>query len=269
MNPLYILSRILILSLVLLTWSCKDDSQQTSNTTPSPQAAQDYRIVNRIAHDAKAFTQGLEYHEGIIYESTGQYGSSWISTYDLGTLEYEKKAILNKKYFGEGMTLYDGKIYQLTYKAGKMMVYDAETYAVLDEYDYSESFAEGWGLSNNGEQLIISDGTSTIYFMDPSDYSIAQKINVKKGNQGVRRLNELEYVDGSIYANIWQTNTIVKINPNTGDILQEYDLSSLYKMINHGQDMDVLNGIAYNSTKETFYVTGKYWPYLFEIKLLK
>ena len=225
-----------------------------------------YEIINSYPHDPTAFTQGLIYADGALYEGTGRYGQSSLRQVDLETGIVQTYSTIPEQYFGEGITIFDDKIYQLTWQNQTGFIYDQDGFELLDTFSYP---TEGWGLTHNGEDLIMSDGTNNLYFLDPDTLEIIDQVAVfhDKGNPVVR-LNELEYIDGSVYANIWQTNHIVQINPETGQVIAWIDLTNLLSPESLTQPVDVLNGIAYDAENSRLFVTGKLWPTLFEIELV-
>ena len=231
-----------------------------------------YKIVNTYPHDGNAYTQGLEYHKGFLYETTGQNGQSSLRKVYLKTGEVLKKIELEKKYFGEGMTIINNKIYFLTWKANKGFVYNLNTFELESEFSYNRS-KEGWGLTHSETELIKSDGTSKIWFLDPSSQKEKRYIQAYTNKQSISQLNELEFIDGKIYANYWQKPLIAIINPNNGIVEGIANLSGLVKEIEKTQklikDNDVLNGIAYDKETNRLFVTGKNWKKLYEIELTK
>lgn len=236
-----------------------------------PYQAYDYKIINTYPHDGNAYTQGLEYHNGFLYESTGQRGRSSIRKVELKTGKVLQKIDVNEKYFGEGMTIVNNKIYFLTWQSRKGFVYDLETFKQEKEFPYSRS-KEGWGLTHSDTELIKSDGTHRIWFLDPTTQKEKRFIQVYNQNQRIPKLNELEFVNGKIYANYWQKPLIAIINPNSGIVEGIVNLSGLIKEMGKTQRLDeddVLNGIAYDSENNRLFVTGKNWSRLFEIELIK
>lgn len=227
----------------------------------------EYEIVNTFPHDPKAFLQGLVWEDGIWYEGTGLYGESTLRRVDAATGEVLQKVDLDASLFGEGITIFDGKIYQLTWKAQRGFIYDKESFELIEEFTYP---TEGWGITHDGEQLIMSDGTPTIYFWDPATLEATRTITVTDNGRPVRNLNELEYINGLIYANVWQTPRIVIINPESGEVEGEIILErdELLTPDDFNLPVDVLNGIAYDADGERLFVTGKLWPKIFEIKLV-
>jgi glutamine cyclotransferase len=241
-----------------------------SPTVPAPAATAavpvyTYQVVDSYPHDPNAFTQGLVYVDGVLFEGTGRYGQSSLREVDLETGQVQRQIELPEQFFGEGITLLDDRIFQLTWQSQQGFVYDAETFQQLATFTYP---TEGWGLTHDGTRLLMSDGTSTLYFLDPQSLQETGRVSVRYGNQPVLRLNELEYIDGEVYANIWQTNTIVRIDPQTGQVVGVIDLTGLLSPADITQPIDVLNGIAYDAANDRLFVTGKLWPKLFEIDLL-
>ena len=228
-----------------------------------------YQIISVFPHTTTHFTQGLEFHNNILYEGTGQEGTSAIFQIDLKSGKSLKEIKLENQYFGEGITILNDKIYELTYKNQIGFVYDLTTFKLLNTWKYKSK--EGWGLTNDGHSLIMSDGTENIYFINPDTYQEERRIQVCNEYNVVKNLNELEYIKGEIWANIWTTDNLVIIDPKTGKITGEIDLSGLSGTIlqNQREQIDVLNGIAWNPVTDKIYVTGKLWPKVFEIKLLK
>ena len=233
-----------------------------------------FRQIHVYPRANDAFTQGLYYEKGILYESTGNpnHGvrndkpdQSWIRKINLKTGQIDRQ-VLEKKYFAEGLTIFNNRIYQLTWENNVIFVYDRELNRI-DRFDYA---GEGWGITSDGEYLIISNGSDLLRFLDPDTMDEKKIIAVKNGNRGVPNLNELEYVDGKIYANVWQRDIIVEIDPESGQVTGEIDLSKLWPVDQREHNLGaVFNGIAYNPETGHFYVTGKYCPNVFEIKLIR
>lgn len=237
-------------------------SQGNSEPRKSSSVTIPYKVVKVYPHDAKAFCQGLVYDGETLYESTGIYGQSTLRQVDLETGRVEKKRSLNRRLFGEGLALVDDKLYQLTWKSGVGIVYDAKTLSFIEQFSYR---GEGWGLAYDGKHLILSDGSYRLRFLDPKTFEVVKTVAVKDGRRPIIRLNELEYIDGKLYANILFSDKIVVINPSTGKVTGWLDLAG----INNkplGPD-DVLNGIAYDKKSKRLLVTGKNWPNLFAITL--
>jgi glutamine cyclotransferase len=220
-----------------------------------------YRIVNTFPHDPYAFTQGLIYENGYLYESTGLRGRSSLRKVDLHSGSVIQHQQLVQQYFGEGITILGNKIYQLTWQSNTGFVYDKKSFLIIDEFYYATT---GWGLTTDGTYLIMSDGSSTLYFLDPTTYEIVKQIVVKDENGAVSSLNELEYIKGEIFANVLPTDRIVRIDPGSGQVTGWIDLKGLMRQ----KGADVLNGIAYDHERDRLFVTGKLWPNLFEIELI-
>ena len=227
-----------------------------------------YKILNEYPHDPGAFTQGFEYFNGFLYESTGERGSSSLRKVELETGKVVRKIDLDKKYFAEGMTIYNGKIYQLTWQQRKGFVYDLEKFELEKTFDYKQS-KEGWGLTNDGDQLIKTDGTERMWFLDTETLEELRFIETYTNKRKAEKLNELEYVNGKIYANIWQQNSILIVNPKNGAIEGIANLKGLQEKAGQKGDDNVLNGIAYDKENDRLFVTGKRWPKVFEIELVK
>lgn len=229
-----------------------------------------YTVAARYPHDPTAYTQGLQWSDGRLYEGTGFWEASDLRLVDLETGSVLMRRVLNEPnatdpMFGEGITLLDGRIYQLTWKSQVAFVYDAETFEPIEQFSYE---TEGWGLTTDGAVLYMSDGSSRIAVRDPASFEVVRTIDVEDGGAPVALLNELEYIDGSIWANVYQTNRIARIDPATGAVQEWLDLSALAtEVAQQGQSIDVLNGIAWKADTETLLVTGKWWPTLFELKL--
>ncbi len=249
-----------------------NNSNLNKSATSAPVAMYDYEIVKTYPHDPKAFTQGLEFHDGVLYEGTGGDGEnndpffSSLRKVDYATGKVLQKYDLAREYFGEGITILGDKIYQLTWQEMTAFEYDLKDFKLLRELRYT---GEGWGLTNDGTNLIMSDGTHVIRFVNPQDFKTVRTIVVNdERGKPVMQLNELEYVKGEIWANIWQTGWIVRIDPATGKLLGRVDMNKLSDEVQaKNPHADVLNGIAYDPTGDRLFVTGKLWPSLFEIKV--
>ncbi|HEV2705856.1 MAG TPA: glutaminyl-peptide cyclotransferase [Pyrinomonadaceae bacterium] len=225
-----------------------------------------YEVVNTWPHDSKSFTQGLVFHDGAFLESAGQYGKSSLRRVELKTGKVLQETPVPPQFFAEGMTLFRGKIYQLTWEHHRGFIYDPVSFQKLGEFPYD---GDGWGLTHDGESLILSDGTSQLRFIDPETFKVRRTINVVYRGQPVRQLNELEYVKGEIYANIWHEERIARIDPQTGKVLGWIDLTGIISRSELSDDEAVLNGIAYDEATGRLFVTGKLWPKIFEIRLKK
>ena len=238
----------------------------------APCSAQDkaqtygYRVVHVYPHDPSAFTQGLIYLDGYLYESTGLNGHSSLRKVDPQTGRVLQKSDLPSQYFGEGLTNWKDALIQLSWKAQTGCVYDRRTFRLLRTFHYT---GEGWGLTQDGAHLIMSDGSSELRFLDPQTFETMKSITVSEGEVEVHDLNELEYINGRIYANVWQTDLIAVISPVKGNVLAWIDLSGLRPASTRGNSNAVLNGIAYDATHNRIFLTGKLWPKLFEIQLVR
>jgi len=247
---------------------------EESNVTVTivPKKAPDqysFSVVNSFPHDEGAYTQGLEYHDGILYESTGEYGHSSLRKVELETGKVLKSVSLPQKQFGEGLTIVDNHIIQLTWREGIGLVYDKNSFEKIKEFSYQAS-KEGWGLCYDGEKLIKSDGTNRLYFLDKNTYAeTGNFIDVYNNNGPVDQLNELEYIDGKIFANVYLTDKIIIIDPANGQVVGELNMIGLLPQKDQKRDTDVLNGIAYDKQNQRIFVTGKKWNTLFEIKMLE
>lgn len=236
----------------------------------SPKAPEQlsFSVVKTFPHDTSAYTQGLEYHDGIFYESTGEWGESSLRKVSVNDGKVLKKIDFPKEIFGEGLAvLPNNKIVMLTWRNGKGFVYDKNTFEKLSEFPFQAS-KEGWGLCFDGNRLIKSDGTNRLYFLNKESYAEEGYIEVYNDKGAVDQLNELEYIDGLIYANVYQQDIIVVIDPKTGEVLRELNLIGLLPQKDHYDNTDVLNGIAYDAQGKRLFVTGKKWDSLFEIKIL-
>jgi glutamine cyclotransferase len=253
------------------------DTPANDNTGNTPNIAEPpalkFTIVKDYPHDTLSFTQGLVVYDGKMYEGTGgspEYSTykSWVGTVDITTGKNIQKVPLDTIYFGEGITILKDKIYQLTWKGHKGFIYDAKSLKKLGEFPLK---TEGWGITNDGTNLIVSDGSSNLYFLDPNTFNTAKIVSVIDNNGGVSDINELEYINGFIFANKWETNYIYKINPSNGQVAAKADFTGVIERYAKGFDAEtkgdaVLNGIAYDSVNKKTYITGKLWPKLFEVK---
>lgn len=267
------IKRIALLSLCigLITSGCNthgdnpaDNTNSNSAATDNHPAAMAYTITNTYPHNPQSFTEGLEWHDSVLYEGTGLEKHSRMAVVSLKTGMDLKSVKLEDQYFGEGITVLNGKIYELTWQSGKAFVYDAKTFKKLKEFTYE---GEGWGMTNNGKEIIMSNGSSKIVYRNPETFVITKTIDVTSDTGEVKYINELELVDGFIYANIWETKFIIKINPESGKVVAVADFAGLQEQYGiNPQQVDVLNGIAYDSIGKRFFITGKYWPKVFEVK---
>src|ERR1043165_2664694 len=264
---------ILIFALSLASLQCNAGANSGSSTNKAAENTNantaapvkyGYEIVHIYPHDPGAFTQGLVFINGKLFEGPGQEGPSSLREVDLETGHVLKKVDVPEPYFAEGIALLNNKIYQLTWQHQIGFIYNADTFEQVGKFNYT---GEGWGLTTDGHSLILSDGSNRIRFLDPDSFQVTKTIAVLDGNLPVKKLNDLEYVNGEIYANIWHDNRIVTIDPQTGHINGWIDLTGLLPPGDVQDEEAVLNGIAYDQTGNRLFVTGKLWPRLFEIKL--
>lgn len=257
-QSIVVLSTLLLATVIAIVVVGMDLS---SSSSPIPTYT--YKVVAAYPHDPNAFTEGLVYYNGSLYESTGLYGQSSLRQVDLETGAVQNIIYLNSSLFGEGCTIINNEIIQLTWQSHVGFVYTMN-FTLLREFTYP---TEGWGLTNNGSCLIMSDGTSTIYYLDPTTFAIIGEIHVHDNQDQVTELNGLDYINGTIFANVWLTNRIAMISPQTGQVVGWIDLTGLLPQ-NESQNANVLNGIAYDSANNRLFVTGKLWPLLFQIQLV-
>jgi len=227
------------------------------------------KIQNNSPHLESSFTQGLAFDSGILYEGTGdpnQTGATLIAEVDIESGQIKRNIGLAAPYFGEGITIFGEDLYQLTWKNQKCLVYDKKTFASKKEFTYT---GEGWGLCNDGKNLIMSDGSQRLYFRDPKTFQLIKTIEVYSDQGPINYLNELEYIEGLVYANIWMSNSIAVIDPLSGKTMAIINADELVSLQKQGLNGNVLNGIAYNSTNKKLYLTGKYWSKLFEVQISK
>ena len=239
-------------------------SQSRPSVRPAGTPEYTYNVVNIFPHDRNAFTQGLEYHEGSLYEGTGLNGRSTLRKVSLKDGTVERQVPLDGQYFGEGITVLGGEIFQLTWQNGMGFVYGLDDFRLRRRFTYR---GEGWGLANNGREIFMSDGTAQIRVLDPGSMTERRRIDVRDEGNSVPYLNELEYINGEIWANVWQSDRIARISPETGRVTGWIDLKGLLSPL-FASSVDVLNGIAYDETQKRIFVTGKLWPNLFEIRVL-
>lgn len=224
-----------------------------------------YTIINTYPHDKGSFTEGLEFHNDTLYESTGQHGTSYLRKYDYKTGKIFQQIDLDSMYFGEGITFIKGKLFQLTWQEKTGFIYDAKTLKLEKTFTYEKDI-EGWGMTNDGTHIYQTDKTEKIWKMDPATQKMVDYVNVYAGSSKIKAINELEWINGKIYTNVWQKDAIAVVNPNNGAVEGILDLSGLRKLIKATPD-DVLNGIAYNPKTKTIFVTGKNWDKMFEISV--
>ena len=259
-----------LLCLGILLFSCNDNHSNNNSTSGNDVVSTpniSYTIVSTFPHDTSSYTQGLIWQNGTLYEGTGLENHSELMKVDLKTGKATQAISIDPNFFGEGITILHDTLYQLTWQDQKVLVYDSKTFKKIKEFTWEH---EGWGITHNGNELIVSTGESNIYFVDPQTFKIKRIISVTDNNGPVGNLNELEYADGALYANKYLTDYIYKIDPSNGHVSGVLNMSGL--LAKAGQVVDtesgyVLNGIAYDSAKKSFYITGKKWPSLFEMKL--
>jgi len=265
--------RVFLLGLLALlgtvgVYSCSSSPKPTDylssvdSTTSYEIPVYTYKVINAYPHDRNAFTQGLAFENGFLYEGTGLHGRSTLRRVELETGHILQMREIPAQFFGEGITLYENKIIQLTWQSNVGFVYDKDSFELLQEFNYPN---EGWGITYDGTRLIMSDGTATLHFLDPETFDEIGQIEVCDNDSPVTRLNELEYVQGEIYANVWQVDCIARISPNTGRVIGWIDLDGLLSLQDRSVPVDVLNGIAYDQKDDRLFVTGKFWPRVFEI----
>lgn len=227
-----------------------------------------YKIIDVFPHDPEAFTQGLVWEDGFLYEGTGLYGDSSLRKVELETGKILQLYQLSDDFFGEGITIFKERIYQLTWKEQIGFIYDADSFQLLETFSYSH---EGWGITHDEKYLIISDGSPVLHFVDPLTFQEVKQVKVHDRQTPVYRINELEYIKGKIFANIWQTDLIAIISPESGEVFAWADLSDILENVNIkiNQPIDVLNGIAYDSLNDRLFVTGKWWPVIFQIEIIE
>lgn len=224
-----------------------------------------FNVVKTYPHDVTSYTQGLYWHEGYMWEGTGEYGNSKLRQIKLESGEVVKEIELEERYFGEGIALLDGLIYQLTWREGEAFAYDASTFERVRSFKYA---GEGWGLATDGAKLYMSDGSNRVRVLDPETFRVLSSFEVMEGRRPVAMLNEMEWIDGKIWANVYQSDEIVIIDPATGRLTGRIDLRGLLSMLERTPYTDVLNGIAYDAKGHRIFVTGKRWPKIYEIELV-
>jgi glutaminyl-peptide cyclotransferase len=236
----------------------------TDVATP-PRVVKDYEIVAAYPHDTRAYTQGLFWHDGYLYEGTGRYGTSWLRKVDPQSGEVLQETSLPTNFFGEGIVLFGDRVFQLTWLSKRGFIYDLETFERVGEFTYE---TEGWGLTSDGTHLILSDGSDTLHFLDPSDQRVAHTVQVRHQGEPVDALNELEHIGDLVYANVWHSDFIYRIDAATGVVVDRLDFSDLLGADERPRDTEaVLNGIAYNPRSGHLFLTGKQWPKVFEVRL--
>lgn len=264
-----LVKKYMVLPLIVLAVACgnsgrQDEGSVTDSASAAGNTPSDYTVVKVYPHDPTAFTEGFFLKGDTAYESAGEAQKSRLFSYDLATGKVYQQHKLANEDFGEGISELNGKIYQMTWQQHIVYVYDAATFKKTGQLTWPN---EGWGMTTDGKQLIISDGSSHIYYINPTDFSVTKTLNIQGEYGPLSQINELEYVDGFIYANVWQTDNIVKIDPGTSKVVATYDLSNIRSKNGFQQIKEnVLNGIAYNKSSGNFVITGKNWDHSFEIK---
>ncbi len=262
---------VFVVALVALSGGCVENEAPLPSSIPTPKPSPlrstpsyDYTIVNTYPHDPEAYTQGLVFDDGVLYEGTGLRGASTLRKVELETGKVLKEYQLPERFFGEGVTLWEDTLIQLTYQSRIGFVYDKESFLLRKKFTYP---TDGWGITHDGKHLIMSDGTATLHYLDPETFEEVKRIEVHDNATPVTHLNELEFIKGTVFANVWPTNRIARISPETGEVVGWVDLGGLLSKEDYQQPVDILNGIAYDDTNDRLFVTGKYWPKLFEIEL--
>ena len=245
--------------------ACKNkDGENPDKPDPNAPKSMSYSIIATYPHDTSSYTQGILIYNGALYEGTGNYGFSKLKKVDLKTGKTEKEVSLDKKYFGEGITILNDTVYQLTWKEKSVFVYTLKEFKKIKEFTIN---TDGWGLTTDGKQLIASDGSSTLYYYDPSTFRLLKTQDITESGSLSYNLNELEYINGFIYANQYQAPYIFKIDPATGQIVAKADLNKMWDRIKAiDPKADVPNGIAYDTATKKIYITGKLWPELYEVQ---
>lgn len=251
-------------ALPLLLAECGDKKGSDSEAAVDSLAIS-YTLLKTLPHDTEAFTEGLTIYKNKVFESTGQNGSSWIAEVDPGTGVHSKKIILDNRYFGEGMTILNNKMYYLTWQTKVGFIYDVNTYKQIGEFSYD---TEGWGLTHDNRNLIMSAGTDKLYFLDTTNFQVVKTLTVTNEGARLKNLNELEYIDGFIFANVYETPWIVKIDPASGKVVGRLDLSVIVDEISRMYpNTEELNGIAFDKNSGAVLITGKWWPKTYLLRL--
>lgn len=256
----------LCFAVVTVLLSSCGDKGNNEDSSPTDSLALSYSVISTLPHNSEAYTQGLVIYNNKVLESTGQKGHSWIAEVNPGSGQHEKKVTLDTRYFGEGITVLNNKMYQLTWEEKTGFIYDARNYKKLGEFKYN---TPGWGLTHDNKDLIMSDGTDKLYFLDSTNLQVIKTVTVTDpGGAKVKNLNELEYIEGYVFANVYETSMILKIDPTTGRVVGRLDLSALANEIKRMYPKtDVLNGIAYDKNSKALLVTGKLWPKSYLIRV--
>jgi glutamine cyclotransferase len=258
-------------ALAFVAASCNNSDNNSdpgdAPVTPDGPKSIGYSILKTYRHDTSSFTQGLVIYDGALYEGTGEYGHSNLLKVDLNSGNIQKKVSLNAKYFGEGITILNDTIYQLTWQEKVVFAYSLNDFKKIKEFKID---TEGWGITTNGQELIVSDGTSNLYYYSPANFQLLRTQSITESGSLSYNLNELEYIDGFIYANQWQAPYILKIDPGSGNIVGKIDVTNIWSRVKAKDPVaDVPNGIAYDTATKKIFITGKKWPELYEIELSK
>jgi glutamine cyclotransferase len=262
---------LIAMALITSLLSCNNETTETTNAAQLPPAPESLNCVvqKTLPHDTSSFTEGLLIYKGVLYESTGDYGRSKLRKIDLNTGKVEKEINLDKKYFGEGIVILRDTVYQLTYKEKAIFVYNLD-FKQINELVLTTDNGQGWGMTTDGTYLIVDDGGSNLYYYQPSTFKLVKKLAVTDAGALGYNLNELEYIDGYIYANQWQLPYILKIDPSSGRVVAKADLTDIWNRIQQKDSKaEVLNGIAYDADSKKIYITGKNWPDLYEVQFSK
>jgi len=260
----------IVISLLLI--GCNNGTGTATNTTELPPAPESLNCVvqRTLPHDTSSFTEGLLIYKGSLYESTGNNGRSRLLKIDLNTGKVQKELRLDSIYFGEGIAILRDTVYQLTYRQQLAFVYTLKDFRKIREVSFATDNQQGWGMTTDGTYLIASDGTSSLYYYDPSTFKLVKKLSVTDAGTLSFNLNELEYIDGYIYANQWQLPYILQIDPSTGQVKAKVDLTDVWNSVKQKDPhAEVLNGIAYDPDTKKIYVTGKWWPELYEVQFTR
>ena len=268
-SPKIIAGLVGVVAVAMLAWYLSSSAVTSGELTGARgRTARPYAIGYEVTavhpHDPDAYTQGLYYEDGFLYEGTGLNGSSVLRQVDIATGDALREVALPDQFFGEGIATFGDRIYQLTWQAHFGFLYDKQTFKVTGRFSYP---TEGWGLTTDGTHLVLSDGSASLFFRDPETFEEIRRIEVREGDRSVDQLNELEYIEGDIYANIWHSNQIVRISTDSGEVLGRLDLTELVSRVDVRDPEGVLNGIAYDADGDRLFITGKLWPSLFEIRL--
>ncbi len=248
-----------------LLWSACGRNGQEQAVVVSGVPVQSYEVIRSYPHDRRAFTQGLQFHDGQLYESTGQHGASSLRRVELKTGRVLQRVNLPDRYFGEGIAIVTNRIHMLTWRAGVGFIFDLDTLRRVGQFTYA---GEGWGLAYDGEHLIMSDGSHRLRFLSPDTFDVMRVVDVTADGAPVERLNELAWIEGEIWANVWKTDRIARIDPESGRVRAWIDLTGILRPEYVTGPVDVLNGIAYDEETGRIFVTGKLWPRLFEIRVV-